>query len=126
MTGCGFTIRRSKANQDTVQPVAAAPLALCDGISCDHSLMTPAPNRLTVSFLMLTKLNTLIASRFAARSAFTMLRLDSLTVRAVIVIVVDVSMFRRIFLRICVIWRYLCHWNPLVIWTFNYLPRHSL
>jgi len=62
---------------------------------------------------MLTEFNALITTRFAASSVFTMFRLDSFPVWAVVVIVVNVSMFWWIFLRVCVVRSYLRHWNPL-------------
>ena len=61
---------------------------------------------------LLAEPNTLFASWTTALSFRAMPRLDPLPVRAVIVIVVDVPVFRRLFLRIRVIWSALGHSYP--------------
>jgi hypothetical protein len=58
---------------------------------------------------MLAELDAFVAARFATSPIFTVFRLDSLSIWTVIVIVVHISMCRRIFNRVCVVRSYLGH-----------------
>ncbi len=58
---------------------------------------------------ILTELDALFAAFLAASAALTMLGLDALPIRAIVVIVVHVPMLRRVFARIGVIRRPLSH-----------------
>ncbi len=60
---------------------------------------------------MLTELNAFIATLLAARPAFAVFRLDSLSVWTVVVIVVHVSVCRWVFRGIRIISRDFCHLN---------------
>jgi hypothetical protein len=69
---------------------------------------------------MLTELNALVAARLSARSAFPMLFFDSLSVRTIIVVMVYVSVLRRILLRVGMVRTNFCHkLSPVVIFGFN-------
>ncbi len=58
---------------------------------------------------MLAKLDTLSATLLAAHSRLPVLWHDSPSIRAVVVIVIDVPMRGRILKRVCMIRRYLSH-----------------
>jgi hypothetical protein len=58
---------------------------------------------------LLPQLLTFIATRASAFSRLTMFQFDALTVRTVVVVVINVSMRRRVFRRICVICSNFCH-----------------
>lgn len=58
---------------------------------------------------MLTELNALFTSRLATGSRFPMFSLDFLTLEAIVVVVIDLSVLRRLFNRVRVIRRYFCH-----------------
>src|SRR5208283_2178691 len=59
--------------------------------------------------LVLTEFYARVAAGLVARSALEMLRLDALPVGAIVVIVIDIPVRRRIFERIGVVRSYLCH-----------------
>ena len=58
---------------------------------------------------MLTELDALIATLLTARPIFPMLRLDFVPVWTVIVIMVHISVFGRVFLRVRVVGSHFCH-----------------
>ena len=57
----------------------------------------------------LAKVDTFFATLLTARPLFSMFGLDAFAVRAVVVVVINVSVGRRIFLRIRIVRIYLCH-----------------
>ncbi len=61
---------------------------------------------------MLAKLDTFSAALLATCPWLSMLWLDALSVRAVVVIVIHVPMRGRIFFRVRVVWAYSCHSSP--------------
>ena len=61
----------------------------------------------------LAKPDALFAARLAARTVDAILRLDSLSVFAIVVIVVNVPVFRRVFRDTRVVRPYLCHAHSL-------------
>ena len=63
---------------------------------------------------VLAKPDAFLAARLVPGSVYAMLGLDFLPVRAVIVIVMDIPMLRRVFERVRVVRRYLCHWASLL------------
>lgn len=58
----------------------------------------------------LAKLNALITARLVAGSTLSVFRLDSFSVRAIIVIVMNITMFGRVFQGVGVVRRDFCHW----------------
>lgn len=62
--------------------------------------------------IMLAELNALIATRFSASAAFAVFRQYSFSIWAVVVVVINVSVSRRILLGIRVVRGYFCHNNP--------------
>lgn len=53
--------------------------------------------------------NALLTAWLASVALFPMFRLDFLALEAVVVIVIDLSVLRRLFDRVRVVRRYLCH-----------------
>jgi len=58
---------------------------------------------------MLTELGAHFAAQFAASSIFTMLWFYLFPIFTVVVVVINVPVFGRIFWRICVVRCHLCH-----------------
>jgi hypothetical protein len=70
---------------------------------------------------VLTEFDALVTARFSIDIALTMFRLDSLSVGAIVMVMINISMFWRIFLRIRVIGRHLCHRYPPI--GMNYIAE---
>lgn len=60
---------------------------------------------------MLTELDALFTARFATGSGLPMFGLDFLALEAIVVVVIDLSVRRRLFNGVRVICRYFCHFR---------------
>jgi hypothetical protein len=61
---------------------------------------------------MLTQLDALFTAGLASVPRLPMFRLDFLALEAVVMVVIDLSMFWRLFDGVSVVRRYFCHLNP--------------
>lgn len=61
---------------------------------------------------MLAEPDALVASLLSASAVFTVPRFNSFSVGAIVVVMVNVSMFRWVFFGIRVVWGDLCHRVP--------------
>lgn len=78
-------------------------MTIASSYKADHDCDVHGP------FKALAELTALLAQRLAASTIFAMFSLDAFTVRAVIVVVVHLSIFGRVLWGICVICGYFCH-----------------
>lgn len=65
-----------------------------------------------------TETNALLAALFPAGPALAMPRFDGFPIMAVIMIMIDLSMLRRIFRQVCVKRIYLCHRHDSLVLDF--------
>ena len=72
----------------------------------------------------LTELDALLATRFPASPGQAMFFLDALPIWAVVVIVIDLSVLRRVLLRVRVVRRYL-HCGPSLL-EGEFIVSHAL